>query len=98
MEAVKAEGARPSARTPNDLVPAEQAATVAGVSLPTLWRAARAGRIAAHRTGPKETRFSMAEARKWGAERTRSRACGRHDRRSLPSAHNAPRNRSGAHW
>jgi excisionase family DNA binding protein len=56
-----------------DLVPAEQAATVAGVSLPTLWRAARAGRIAAHRTGPKETRFSMAEARRWGAERTRSR-------------------------
>jgi excisionase family DNA binding protein len=52
-----------------DLVPAEQAATVAGVSLPTLWRAARAGRIAAHRTGPKETRFSIAEARKWSAER-----------------------------
>jgi hypothetical protein len=52
-----------------DLVPAEQAATVAGVSLPTLWRAARAGRIAAHRTGPKETKFSMAEARRWGAER-----------------------------
>jgi excisionase family DNA binding protein len=70
MEAIT-EGA-PSALA-RDLVPAEQAATVAGVSLPTLWRAARAGRIAAHRTGPKETRFSMAEARKWGAERTRSR-------------------------
>jgi predicted DNA-binding transcriptional regulator AlpA len=68
MEAVVAEGA-----PPRDLVPAEQVATVAGVSLPTLWRAARAGRIAPHRTGPKETRFSMAEARKWGAERTRSR-------------------------
>ena len=79
-----------------DLVPAEQAATVAGVSLPTLWRAVRAGRLASHRTGPKETRFSMAEARRWGAERTRSR--GRRTPRSLPSAHNAPRNRSGAHW
>ena len=56
-----------------DLVPAEQAATVAGVSLPTLWRAARAGRLHAHRTGPKETRFSMAEARRWGAERARGR-------------------------
>jgi predicted DNA-binding transcriptional regulator AlpA len=73
MEAIKAEGARASARTPNDLVPAEQAATVAGVSLPTLWRAVRVGRLASHRTGPKETRFSMAEARKWGAERTRCR-------------------------
>jgi hypothetical protein len=75
MEAV-AEGAAapaPATRSPNDLVPAEQEATVAGVSLPTLWRAARAGRIAAHRTGRKETRFSMAEARKWAAERTRSR-------------------------
>jgi hypothetical protein len=67
MEAVVAEGA-----PPRDLVPAEQATTIAGVSLPTLWRAARAGRIAAHRTGPKETRFSMAEARRWGAERTRA--------------------------
>jgi excisionase family DNA binding protein len=67
-----AEGA-PPARSPNDLVPAEQAATVAGVSLPTLWRAARAGQLKSHRTGPKETRFSMAEVRKWGAERTRSR-------------------------
>ena len=38
-----------------------------------LWRAARAGRITAHRAGPKETRFSVAEARRWGAERTRSR-------------------------
>jgi excisionase family DNA binding protein len=71
MEAV-AEG-RPALALPRDLVPAEQAATVAGVSLPTLWRAARAGRLAAHRTGPKETRFSVAEARRWGAERTRSR-------------------------
>jgi excisionase family DNA binding protein len=68
MEAVVAGGA-----PPRDLVPAEQAATVAGVSLPTLWRAARAGQLRSHRTGPKETRFSMAEARKWGAERTRSR-------------------------
>jgi excisionase family DNA binding protein len=76
MEAVVAEGAAaptPAARSPNDLVPAEQAATVAGVSLPTLWRAARAGRLRSHRTGPKETRFSMAEVRKWGAERARSR-------------------------
>jgi hypothetical protein len=64
MEAVVAEGA-PS----RDLVPAEQAATVAGVRLPTLWRAARAGQLRSHRTGPKETRFSMAEARKWGTER-----------------------------
>jgi excisionase family DNA binding protein len=78
MEAV-AEG-RPALALPRDLVPAEQAATVAGVSLPTLWRAARAGRLAAHRTGPKETRFSVAEARRWGAERTRSR--GRRERRS----------------
>jgi predicted DNA-binding transcriptional regulator AlpA len=71
-----AEGApapAPALRSPNDLVPAEQAATVAGVSVPTLWRAARAGRLHAHRTGPKETRFSVAEARRWGAERTRSR-------------------------
>ncbi len=70
MEAVRTRGTTALAR---DLVPAEQAATVAGVSLPTLWRAARAGRIAAHRAGPKETRFSVAEARRWGAERTRAR-------------------------
>jgi len=68
MEVLVAEGG-PALALARDLVPAEQAATVAGVSLPTLWRAARAGRIAAHRTGPKETRFSMAEARRWGAER-----------------------------
>jgi excisionase family DNA binding protein len=72
MEVLVAEGG-PALALARDLVPAEQAATVAGVSLPTLWRAARAGRIAAHRTGPKETRFSMAEARRWGAERTRFR-------------------------
>jgi excisionase family DNA binding protein len=64
--------------TPSDLVAAlltaEQAAVAAGTSLPTIWRAVRAGKLASYRRGAgrRGTRFLPADVDAF--KRSRGRA------------------------